>query len=377
LIHCCILLALLGHSALASAPRQRDLLMALAIVPVLRLLSLSMPLSDYRQVYWYVIVGVPLMAATWLAVRMLRLRREDIGLAPGRLPQQLLISLTGLVFGMGEYFILRPDPLVDTLTLQDALLPALILLVMTGLAEELLFRGVLQRVCLRALPRWAVVYVALLFAVLHMGHHSVLDLFFVLVVGLFFGWVVSRTGSILGTTVSHGITNVMLFIIIPLSALGPGPTPDSAALPPVQITSLEPSPAPALALASATVTATTTAPVPTPETDTEPTTYMVASGDTLWDIAQRFGTTAEVLRALNGLATESIHEGQTLLLPGASSPIPVEPSPTPATARSYTVQSGDTLFSIARAHGVDVPTLMEMNGLETEDIQAGQMLQVP
>lgn len=42
--------------------------------------------------------------------------------------------------------------------------------------------------------------------------------------------------------------------------------------------------------------------------------YQVASGDTLWDIANRFGTTVDALMASNGLSSETIVIGQELIV---------------------------------------------------------------
>ena len=67
-----------------------------------------------------------------------------------------------------------------------------------------------------------ILYVTLIFAILHVGYHSLLDVLFVFVIGLIFGWFVSRTGSLLGVTLSHGLTNIMFFLVIPywLTSLG-------------------------------------------------------------------------------------------------------------------------------------------------------------
>jgi LysM repeat protein len=49
--------------------------------------------------------------------------------------------------------------------------------------------------------------------------------------------------------------------------------------------------------------------------------YIVQPGDTLWDIAWRFGTNIETLKALNNLQTETIYPGQLIYLPdGTQSP---------------------------------------------------------
>jgi membrane protease YdiL (CAAX protease family) len=113
-----------------------------------------------------------------------------------------------------EYLILRPEPLILALRWQEVIVPALILLVATGFVEELAFRGVMQRSA-QALGSWGWIYIAVVFSVLQIGHLSALHWLFVLAVALLFGWIVKRTGSILGVSLSHGLINVCLFLIFP------------------------------------------------------------------------------------------------------------------------------------------------------------------
>ncbi|MFC2034405.1 lysostaphin resistance A-like protein [Chloroflexota bacterium] len=94
-------------------------------------------------------------------------------------------------------------------------MPALIFLVVVGFVEELIFRGVLQYAAIDLFGRWGIVYVSLLFAILHMGFLSWIDLIYVFIVALFFGWVVEKTGSLLGVVLAHGITNIMLYLVAP------------------------------------------------------------------------------------------------------------------------------------------------------------------
>ena len=49
-----------------------------------------------------------------------------------------------------------------------------------------------------------------------MIHNSLIDIAFVFVVAMFFAWVVKRTGSLLGVTLAHGVTNIMLYLVLPL-----------------------------------------------------------------------------------------------------------------------------------------------------------------
>ncbi len=214
-IHIVLLLGLVLHASLAVGNPSHKLYLALALAPLIRVLSLSMPVVGFAQIYWYGIVAVPLLVATFVVMRRLNYGRHEVGLTLNRLPFQLLIGLTGIPLGIVEFYILRPAPLVDTLTLGAVFLPALILLVGTGFTEELVFRGLMQRSAGEALGRWGWIYVAVLFAILHTGYLLVSNVLFVLAVGLFFGWVVKKTGSLLGVTLAHGTINTILFLIAP------------------------------------------------------------------------------------------------------------------------------------------------------------------
>ena len=216
-VHGTLLLILLFHTALRWEHPSHRLLLSLAFAPLIRMLSLSMPLTRFPLVYWYFIVSVPLFAAAIIALRMLNFSRAGIGLNVKALPLQILVALTGMSLGYVEYWILRPDPLAQNLAWNEIWLPTLILLVCTGFAEELIFRGMMQQAVTESLGRvWGVLYVAVVFAVLHVGYQSLPDVIFVFNVALFFGLARMVTGSIVGVSLAHGLTNVLLFLTMPL-----------------------------------------------------------------------------------------------------------------------------------------------------------------
>jgi membrane protease YdiL (CAAX protease family) len=216
-LHGIMLLGLLLHTALTWGHPLHRLLICLAFAPLIRLLSLSMPLADFPQVYWYFIISVPLFVAAVTGLRLLGFSIIEVGLNLKALPVQIAVGLVGLSLGYIEYRILQPSPLAAGLSWQALWLPGLILLVSTGFVEELIFRGMMQQAVTQALGRaWGIVYVAALFAVLHVGHLSLVDVAFVFVVAIYFGLVKDQTGSILGVTLSHGLTNIVLFLTLPL-----------------------------------------------------------------------------------------------------------------------------------------------------------------
>jgi membrane protease YdiL (CAAX protease family) len=225
-LHGLLFVTLMVHTALMPrAPQQRAMLAA-AFGPLIRLLSLSIPLAHVPLIYWYMIVGAPLFAAAFFTARAMRYTPAKIGLTLGSLPTQLIIGASGIFLGYLEHLILQPQPLVSSTHWEEIAAAALILFVFTGFLEEVIFRGVMQRALSEGIGRYGMLYVAVLFAVLHLGYHSALDFVFVLVVALYFGLVVRRTGSILGVTIAHGLTNTTMFLFFPFiqpSFVSPAP----------------------------------------------------------------------------------------------------------------------------------------------------------
>lgn len=215
-LHGALLMILLTHAALTWGSPGYRLLLSLAFAPLIRLLSLSMPLAGFPRIYWYFIVSVPLIIAALVAWRVMGFSRKEIGLNLNGLPIQVLVALTGMSLGYIEYRILSPDPLAQNLVWENLLLPALIMMFCTGFLEELIFRGMMQHAITRVLGvGWGVIYVSALFATLHIGYQSLPDVVFVFGVALFFGLVKAHTGSILGVTLAHGFTNILLFLTLP------------------------------------------------------------------------------------------------------------------------------------------------------------------
>jgi len=189
--------------------------LTLAFAPLIRVISLAMPLSNYRLIYWYFLTGVPIFLSAVAVFRYFRLPREQFSLRAKWSLDQWLVGLTGLGLGYVEYLILKPQPLISETTILAVLEALLILVIFIGLAEEVIFRGLMQHAVERVFGGTGVVYVAGVFAVLHLGYRSLADLIFVFLVALYFGYYVRHTHSIFGVTLAHGLTNVSLFIIFP------------------------------------------------------------------------------------------------------------------------------------------------------------------
>jgi hypothetical protein len=195
-----------------------------------------MPRLHINPLASYVLTGLILIVAAAVVYRLSCYKPGDVGLAFGKyLPLQLIIGLAGVGVGFIEYLILRPEALATSFSLPALLLPALVLFIFPGFMEELVFRGLMQRAASSVYARAWPFYLALLFAMLHIGYRSWLDLIFVFIVGLVFSLVVAKTRSLIGVTLAHGLASISLFLVFPFLLAGPISKIDLLPVPIIQV----------------------------------------------------------------------------------------------------------------------------------------------
>ena len=117
--------------------------------------------------------------------------------------------------------------------------------------------------------------------------------------------------------------------------------------------------------------------------------YTVRKGDSVVSVAHHFDTTVNVIRDLNGLPQGALTVGTDLRIPSSTAvTLPakvmlaaarvdgkVRENRRERRVRIQTVRAGETLWTIARRHGVNVNTLASMNGMRPGDsLRAGQKI---
>ena len=107
--------------------------------------------------------------------------------------------------------------------------------------------------------------------------------------------------------------------------------------------------------------------IPNKETDVTTSEYVVVKGDTLYGIAQKFGTTVDNLKSINNLTTDSLAIGQILKIP----------SNEVSNTNTYIVKSGDTLYGIASKYNTTVDELKSLNNLTSNTLSIVQILKIP
>ena len=105
-------------------------------------------------------------------------------------------------------------------------------------------------------------------------------------------------------------------------------------------------------------------PVPDPENVI---TYTVRPGDTLWQLAKRYGTTVDAIKQASGITSDDLSIGQVLRIPVSQG----------EQYFLYTVRPGDTLWLLANRFGTTVDAIRNLNGLSSDALRVGQVLRIP
>ncbi|MDK2788288.1 MAG: hypothetical protein PWP07_1533 [Epulopiscium sp.] len=104
----------------------------------------------------------------------------------------------------------------------------------------------------------------------------------------------------------------------------------------------------------------------------QPVTYEVKAGDTLFKISQKYGISVDQLKSINNLSSSTIYVGQILKLKPTAAP----EKKVKASSDTYTVNAGDSLWSIANKLGITVDVIKKANQLTNDTIYPGQVLKL-
>ncbi len=126
--------------------------------------------------------------------------------------------------------------------------------------------------------------------------------------------------------------------------------------------------------------------IPSPSAVGAPRVHVVQQGETLFAIAQQYGTTVDALRQRNSLRSDALTIGQQLVVSGGAQPAPSVVRPTrgyDVTASTapddqvHTSRRGETLYTIAARYGTTVGRLLAVNTLTTAPLPAGTIVALP
>ena len=105
--------------------------------------------------------------------------------------------------------------------------------------------------------------------------------------------------------------------------------------------------------------------IPEKKENTNKISYVVKKGDSLWLIANKYDTTVEKIKSTNNLKSNTLSIGQVLVITSSSEFI------------TYTVKKGDSLWLIANKYNTTVDNIKKLNNLSSNNLQINQKLILP
>lgn len=221
-VHIGILIALSLSNIFIKDPRVHNIYMPLMLLPVLRLVNLSMPIFFETTLYTFIFVYSPLMIPVAAIIIHQRNSLEEIGITKKHFLAYMALSVPlGFLMGLGEYLTIRTGSLIPDLTFVNLLKLTIVMVFFVGLVEELIFRSILQARLEQALsvPE-SLIITSLLFGLMHSGYGTFNEMLYTGFVGLIMGLLFYKTKSLPFVAVLHGFVNVFLFGILPHHLIG-------------------------------------------------------------------------------------------------------------------------------------------------------------
>ena len=215
--HIGILLALSLSNLFIKDPRVHEIYIPLMLLPIFRLVNLSMPIFFKTTLYTFIFAYSSLIIPVAAIIIHQWKSLEEIGITRKHLLAYTVISVPlGFLLGLGEYLTIRTGYLIPDLTFKNLLMLIIIMVFFVGLIEELIFRSILQIRLEQALSvQEALIITSLLFGLMHSGYGTFNEILYTGFVGLILGFLFYKTKSLPFVVVLHGFANVFLFGILP------------------------------------------------------------------------------------------------------------------------------------------------------------------
>jgi membrane protease YdiL (CAAX protease family) len=196
---------------------------ALMLLPLLRLISLSMPLFDTTLCSLF-FVYVPLAVSAAITAVHQKLTRTEVGITLRRIWLYFPLAIfIGFGLALVEYQITRPGYLIPNLGPLNLIKLTVVMVFFVGLVEEFVFRSILQTRFHKIFGAGtAILLSSILFSLMHFGYGLSYEILCTFFIGIFMGYLFYKTKSLPLIVLIHGFLNVYLFGFIPHLGSGLG-----------------------------------------------------------------------------------------------------------------------------------------------------------
>lgn len=194
-------------------------LQVLMLLPVLRLLNISMPVFSDMTLNLYVYIYTPLIFPAYMVIRHQNMDLSSIGIKARNFLKYIpLAVITGAIIAGGEFMTIHAGNLIPDLSVSSLLKLSIVMIFFVGFVEELIFRSLLQTRFENSFGNLkGLLMASLLFGVMHSGYGTFYEILYTAFAGLVLGYMFQRTNSLPLVSLTHGFVNIFLFGIIPLT----------------------------------------------------------------------------------------------------------------------------------------------------------------
>jgi membrane protease YdiL (CAAX protease family) len=211
-----VLVALVNHYTFSPQldVRVRHALVVLGLIPLARLATFTLPQATLSIIYWEALIVFPILLGIAFTSELVDPKWLKFGL--GRSPRwiQGLVVLASLALSLGLAHIGLKGTLEGNY--DGALLgTAIVVVFLSGVTAEIMFRGLVQSALSSIFGRAGVGLTSAAFAIGFLGTGSAGHVLFAGALGLGYGMIVERTGSVIGVAVGHGMFNVGWHVVWP------------------------------------------------------------------------------------------------------------------------------------------------------------------
>jgi len=198
-----------------------ELLEALALVSLLRVVNLSFVVVPMVTLYWLVGIYGVMFIAIISVVAHRKLSRQYLGLRGGPALAILLPfgAVVGVELALIEYRILANPALIPSFSV-IWLFELSVVIFIVAIVEELIFRSLLQSELVeRSGPIAGIIITSVIFGAMQSGFANYYELLFAFGVGIVFGVAFYKTKSLPFVVTMHAVNNIILFGVLPFFSL--------------------------------------------------------------------------------------------------------------------------------------------------------------
>ncbi len=190
---------------------------SLSLIPLYVLFTSSLPWFFINQQYLLPAVYSVILALCFWHIYEHNIDLHELGFrSDNALKYSLIGAVLAIPTGVVEYFILMPAPSSPSFEITNFLRDVVYMLLFVGVAEELLFRGILMNDLKKVFGfNTAILAQGAMFGIMHMTWRSTYEIAFTFLAGVLLGYFYYRTRSLVGPIAWHGVNNIMLVSLMP------------------------------------------------------------------------------------------------------------------------------------------------------------------